>query len=80
MSAGASEVKEGDVESKIESWALKIKLERDQSCLFIHPPPPHFPLTDLDICPLLSFLCEPCAKREQGYPAVPQLTGGAVEW
>ncbi|XP_012932057.1 proprotein convertase subtilisin/kexin type 7 isoform X5 [Heterocephalus glaber] len=35
---------------------------------------------DLDVCPLLSFLRQPCAEREQGYSSVPALAGGPVEW
>ena len=44
------------------------------------PSPPPLPFTGLDICPLLSFLRQPCVEREQGDPAVRPPPGGAVEW
>lgn len=50
-------MKEGDEDRKErESWALKINGGESESSLVCSSTVPPFPLTDLDICPLLGFL------------------------
>lgn len=77
--AGASGMREGDEDGERAGPEHQWLREKKPS-LVRSPAVPPFPFTDLDICPLLSFLCRPCVKREQGYPPVAPLPGGAVEW